>query len=77
MPLKTIVCWPPLLLMVRTAFRTPVACGLKVMFMAQPDCGARLAGQALVWLKSPAFLPPKLIAPKASVAEPVFARVIK
>src|ERR1700739_1202048 len=43
----------------RVAARAPVAVGVKVTEMEQVDPGDSADPQVLVWLKSPAFAPPK------------------
>jgi hypothetical protein len=57
------------------AAREPVALGWKPTVTVQLDPAASVAGlsgQALVWLKSPAFAPPRAIAEIVSAALPVF-----
>jgi hypothetical protein len=67
--------FPALSVICTLAVRLPVAVGEKVTDIVQLALMARLAGQLLVWAKSPALVPPTAIPLIDSAAVPVLVNV--
>ena len=79
-PLRATDCglFPALSLMLTLALRVPVVVGVKVTLMLQEAPAVSvlgLMGQVLVWAKSPALVPPRLIVEIVRSALPLLVRV--
>src|SRR5713226_7348650 len=76
-PLRDTVCGllAALSVIVTLALRLPAAVGVKVTLMLQEALTPKLAGQLLVWAKSPAFVPVTVILAMLSVTVPLLVSV--